>query len=95
MFDSTPANYNPNFYGYLVYDDRKPLPPQKPITNLTTVDDIDLVTARYNPFIDHVDAYDHVDHQIILTMDFTTIDNKNRYDPCRTIREQPWSANPN
>ncbi|KAK8112015.1 uncharacterized protein PG998_008472 [Apiospora kogelbergensis] len=49
-----------------------------PITNLTTVDDIDLVTARYNPFIDQVNAYDHVDHQIILTMDFTTIDNKNR-----------------
>ncbi|KAK6849083.1 hypothetical protein PG995_012916 [Apiospora arundinis] len=78
MFDSIPANYNPNFYGYLVHDDRQPLPPQKPITNLTVVDDLTLVTAKYNPFVDQVDAYDHVDHQIIITMDFTTINNQNR-----------------
>ncbi|KAK8856984.1 multicopper oxidase [Apiospora arundinis] len=78
MFDSIPANYNPNFYGYLVHDDRQSLPSQKPITNLTVVDDLTLVTAKYNPFIDQVDAYDHVDHQIIINMDFTTINNQNR-----------------
>ncbi|KAK7963906.1 iron transport multicopper oxidase FET3 [Apiospora saccharicola] len=40
MFDSIPPSYNPNFYGYLVCDEHKPLPEQNPITDLTGVNDI-------------------------------------------------------
>ncbi|KAK7911605.1 Cupredoxin [Apiospora marii] len=78
MFDSIPPNYDPNFYGYLVCDEHKPLPTQNPITDLTVKDDIDFITSTYNPWISQAEVYDHVDHQIVFTMDFTTIDNQNR-----------------
>ncbi|KAK8063752.1 iron transport multicopper oxidase FET3 [Apiospora saccharicola] len=77
MFDSIPPNYNPHFYGYLVCDEHKPLPEQNPITDLTVVNNIDFVTSTYNPWIDQAEVYEHVGHQIVFTMDFTTIDNQN------------------
>lgn len=79
MFDSIPMDYDPNFYGYLTHDLHGPLPPQNPITDLNVIDDIDLVTSSYNPYIDQVETYDNVDYQIIMTMDFTVINNQTRY----------------
>ncbi|KAK3939678.1 Cupredoxin [Diplogelasinospora grovesii] len=77
MFDDVPAGYDPNYYGYLVYNTRKPLPSKAPITDLTIFDDLDLVTSNANRYGQNRE-YENVDRQIILDMDFTTMSGVNR-----------------
>ncbi|KAI1827062.1 multicopper oxidase [Xylaria intraflava] len=78
MFDEVPDGYDPNFYGYLVYDSTKPLPAQTPLpTTPAHFDDLDLVTSTAYQ-ADQVAAYDHADRQIILNLNFTTINGQTR-----------------
>jgi iron transport multicopper oxidase len=83
MFDSVPDGYDPNFYGFLVYDEKKALPSKSPLLENTDFDDTQLCTSTSNKW-DDVDTYDHVDRQIIIDMDFTTILDMNRYVECRS-----------
>ncbi len=78
MFDEVPDGYNPNFYGYLVYDSSKPLPTQVPLPDSPDYfDDINLVTSpAYTA--DQVATYDNVDLQVILNLNFSTINNQTR-----------------
>ncbi|KAI8632680.1 multicopper oxidase [Xylariaceae sp. FL1651] len=78
MFDEVPDGYNPNFYGYLVYDSSKPLPAHVPLPDSPDyLDDIDLVTSpAYTT--DQAAEYGHVDRQIILNLNFSIIDNQTR-----------------
>jgi|SRR3569833_330059 len=78
MFDDVPKGYNPTFYGWLVYDSKKALPKKSPMASLDVFDDMSLSTASCNKY-DQVDVYRHVDRQIIVDMDFTTINDMNRY----------------
>ncbi|KAI0427174.1 multicopper oxidase [Xylaria sp. FL1042] len=78
MFDEVPDGYNPNFYGYLVYDSSKPLPAQDPLPeNPDYFDDLDLVTSSAYT-ADQVATYDHVDQQFILNLNFSIINNQTR-----------------
>ncbi|KAI1435430.1 multicopper oxidase [Xylaria sp. CBS 124048] len=78
MFDEIPAGYNPNFYGFLVYDPAKPLPAKVPLPdNPAHFDDLDLVTSEAYK-ADQVAAYDHVDRQVLLDLNFTTINGQTR-----------------
>ncbi|KAI2633347.1 multicopper oxidase [Xylaria nigripes] len=78
MFDEIPEGYNPNFYGYLVYNSSKPLPDQVPLPDSPAhFDDLDLATsAAYT--LDQAAEYEHVDHQVVLNLNFTTINNQTR-----------------
>jgi len=72
MFDHVPTWSNPNFYGYLVYNDKKPLPSPIPLVNATIFDDFKLVPK------DKQHAYLNVDHQIVMTMNFDDDEGVNR-----------------
>lgn len=61
-----------------MYDSTKPLPPKVPLLPGAPFDDIDLVTSTANQY-DQVEAYDKVDQQILLNLDFATIDGQTRY----------------
>ncbi|KAI8954441.1 multicopper oxidase [Xylaria longipes] len=78
MFDEVPDGYNPNFYGYLVYDSSQPLPPQIPLPqNTEYLDDTQLATSpAYTA--DQVFVYDHVDVQLVLNLNFSIINNQTR-----------------
>ncbi|KAI0388597.1 multicopper oxidase-domain-containing protein [Xylariaceae sp. FL0594] len=78
MFDEVPDGYNPNFYGYLVYDSSKSLPAQTPLPDSPAVfDDLDLVTSpAYTS--DQVAEYGTVDKQIILNLNFSIINDQTR-----------------
>ncbi|KAI1169169.1 multicopper oxidase [Nemania serpens] len=78
MFDEIPDGYNPNFYGYLVYDSSKPLPTQVPLPDSPDhFDDIDLVTSTAYT-LDQVATYDKVDLQLVLNLNFSIIDDQTR-----------------
>jgi iron transport multicopper oxidase len=78
MFDEVPDGYNPNFYGYLVYDSTKPLPAQTPLPDSpATFDDLDLVTSSAYT-ADQVAEYGYVDKQIILNLNFSIINDQTR-----------------
>ncbi|KAI0202335.1 multicopper oxidase [Astrocystis sublimbata] len=78
MFDEVPDGYDSNFYGYLVYDSTKPMPPKTPLSATANfLDDTKLSTSPAYK-VDQVAAYDHVDLQIVLDMNFTVIDNQTR-----------------
>ncbi|KAI0550600.1 multicopper oxidase [Xylaria curta] len=78
MFDEVPDGYNPNFYGYLVYDSSKPLPPKVPLPDSpATLDDTKLSTSSAYT-ADQVSVYGQVDTQIILNLNFSIINNQTR-----------------
>ncbi|KAI0403683.1 multicopper oxidase [Xylaria palmicola] len=78
MFDEVPDGYNPNFYGYLVYDSTKPLPAKVPLPeNPEYLNDLDLVTSPAY-VADQVAAYNHVDRQIVLNLNFSIINDQTR-----------------
>ncbi|KAI1366313.1 multicopper oxidase [Xylaria arbuscula] len=78
MFDEVPEGYDPNFYGYLVYDSSKPLPAKVPLPdNPAYFDDLDLVTSTAYA-ADQVAAYDNVDLQLILNTNFSIVNNQTR-----------------
>lgn len=60
LFDVIPDNLNPNVTGWLVYNEKQPLPVPATVDELDWFDDFDLV-----PF-DRQELYDHVDHSIRL-----------------------------
>lgn len=64
MFDNIPVWANPDVFGYLVYNDKKPLPKSEPLRTYTQIDD---TTIRPK---DGKNSLDKVDRQIIMTMDF-------------------------
>ncbi|KUJ24481.1 putative ferrooxidoreductase Fet3 [Mollisia scopiformis] len=64
MFDSIPPWANPDVFGWLVYDSKKPLPTPVPLRTYNTIDDTTLVP------VDHMGALTKVDHQIIMTFNF-------------------------
>lgn len=73
-----PNDYNPNFYGYLMYDASKPLPEKQALpAGLPPFDDMVLVTSTANHY-DQVDVYDKVDRQIVMDVEFTIIDGMTR-----------------
>jgi iron transport multicopper oxidase len=73
MFDHIPPWANPDVFGFLVYNPKKPLPTPKPLRTYRTIDDTKLLPR------DQMKALDKVDHQIIMTMDFADEEGINRY----------------
>ncbi|KAI1177757.1 multicopper oxidase [Nemania sp. FL0916] len=78
MFDDVPDGYDPNFYGYLTYDASKPLPKQVPLPSNPDYLDETVLSTSSAFTADQVAEYDHVDHQIILNLNFTAINNQTR-----------------
>jgi iron transport multicopper oxidase len=72
MFDHVPPWANPDVYGYLVYDSKKPLPPVSPLRTYDVFDDFNLIPE------DCTTAFTNVDRQIMITMDFENDDGINR-----------------
>ncbi|KAK5018444.1 hypothetical protein LTR16_002153 [Cryomyces antarcticus] len=72
MFDTVPADLNPNVYGYLVYDAKKPLPTPTPLTTFAAFDDFKLVPQ------DQQGLLSKVDHQILMDFDFINDNGINR-----------------
>ena len=68
-----PPGYNPNATAYLVYDDKKPLPPPVEIHGFDFFDDMSLIPHDRAPLLDHVD------HHIHLETGFTNISGIHRY----------------
>lgn len=73
MFDSVPPGLNPNASGFLVYDDKKPLP-SAPLSlpTFNATDDFGLIPA------DHQALLGPVDHVITMNAAFATINGSNR-----------------
>jgi iron transport multicopper oxidase len=72
MLDSDPAYVNPDVFGWLVYNDKKPLPTPTPLRTYNTLDDTLLVPQDHEPLLEKVD------NQIVLTMNFDVEDSINR-----------------
>jgi iron transport multicopper oxidase len=72
MFDSIPVWAKPDVFGYLVYDDKKPLPVPTPLRNNTPIDDLTIKPR------DAEKCHDKVDRQIMMVMDFHEEDGVNR-----------------
>lgn len=72
MLDSDPAYVNPDVFGWLVYNDKKPLPTPTPLRTYNMLDDTLLVPQ------DHRALLEKVDNQIVLTMNFDVEDGINR-----------------
>lgn len=72
MFDHFPSTTNPDVFGFLVYDSKKSLPTPTPLRNYDVIDDTTL-----DP-LDHMGPLGKVDHQIMMTMDFSDTDGVNR-----------------
>lgn len=73
MFDHVPPNVLINSAGFLVYDDKKPLPTVTPITTLKATDDMQLVPYDKTPPLP-------VDHQIKMDFVLQNYSNRNTYD---------------
>lgn len=72
MFDHVPPWANPDVYGYLVYDSKKPLPPVSPLRTYNVFDDFQLIPK------DRQTAFTDVGQQIMITMNFEDDDGINR-----------------
>jgi iron transport multicopper oxidase len=72
MFDHIPTWANPDVYGFLVYDSKKPLPAVTPLRTYNVFDDFQLIPK------DRQTAFTNVDQQIMITMDFDDDDGINR-----------------
>jgi iron transport multicopper oxidase len=72
MFDVIPPWVKPDVFGYLMYNNKKPLPTPTPLRNLTQIDDLTLLPR------DAQLCHDKVDRQIMMVMDFKPINGVNR-----------------
>lgn len=72
-FDNIPSYVLPNVTGYLIYDNTKPLPTPPTLNDFNVVDDFILVP------IDHQPVLKNPDQIITLELDFSVIENQNRY----------------
>jgi len=72
MFDHPEAYNNPDVFGYLVYDSKKPLPTPTPIRTYDVFDDFQLIPK------DRQLAYTNVDHQIMIDMTLGPDEGVNR-----------------
>ncbi|KAL0937780.1 iron transport multicopper oxidase fet3 [Colletotrichum truncatum] len=62
LFDVIPDGLNSNVTGWLVYDDKKPLPEPTPVDSFDEFDDFDLVP------VDRKELYDKVDYSFSFTV---------------------------
>lgn len=69
-----PPGYNPNATAYLVYDEKKALPPPVILYSLDFFDDMSLIPLDHEPLLSKVD------HHIHLETGFTKINGIHRYD---------------
>lgn len=72
-FDNVPGYLLPNVTGHLVYDSSKPLPPPPTLNDFNIIDDFNLVP------LDHQALLPNPDQTITLELNFTVIENQNRY----------------
>ncbi|USP80192.1 multicopper ferroxidase [Curvularia clavata] len=73
LFDSVPEGLNPNVTGWLVYDDKQPLPEAKSVDSFEPFDDFNLV-----PW-DKEGAYDRVDQSITLDVKMDNLNDGANY----------------
>lgn len=67
-----PPGYNPNITAWLVYDDKKPLPPPVDIHGFDFFDEMNLVPYDHQPILSQVD------HQIVVNTGFANLSGVNR-----------------
>ena len=72
-FDNVPSYLLPNVTGYLVYDNTKPLPAPPTLNDFNVIDDFILVP------LDHQQLLQNADQIITLELNFSVIENQNRY----------------
>ena len=72
-FDNTPSYLQPNVTGYLIYDNSKPLPAPPTLNDFNIIDDFNLVPLDRQPLLGNPDQ------TITLDLNFTVIENQNRY----------------
>ncbi len=73
-FDNVPGYLLPNVTGHLVYDSSKPLPAPPTLNDFNIIDDFNLVP------LDHQALLGKPDQTITLELNFTVIENQNRYE---------------
>lgn len=69
-----PVGYNPNGTAYLVYDEKKALPPQIMIQAFDFFDDMSLIPFDREPLLDKID------HRIHLETGFADVNGIHRFD---------------
>ncbi len=67
-----PPGYNPNTTAYMIYDEKKPLPPSVVLSSFDFFDDLSLVPYDRTPLLDKVD------HHILLDTGFANISGIHR-----------------
>lgn len=72
-FDKVPGYLLPNVTGYLVYDSAKPLPAPPTLNDFNIIDDFNIVPLDRQPLLPNPDQ------TITLELNFTVIENQNRY----------------
>lgn len=77
-FPISPPYLKPNVTGYLVYDDTKPLPAPPALNNFNVIDDFILVPLDRQPLLGNPDQ------TISLELNFTVIEDQNRYEDSHT-----------